>query len=427
MSQTQVTSGSAQAIKQYSVALFTVTQRQPSLVKNLTGAAPQQSAAEMKLKGQSSPDMPIVRVTDLSKTYGDTVSVDLINIIGGKPIIGDRMAEGKGEKLSFSSMDIKIDLTTKGADAGGKMTRQRTKHNLRSLSMANLAGWFSRWDAQGSLVHLAGARGSQAGTDWVIPAQTDPDFSEIMINSVKAPTYNRHFVCDSTNTLIQGGLQLASIDSTDVLSLEAIDALSVMLADMEFKMQPIRIEDDPAAQDEPMYLLLVSHRAWNSIQTKTSGTNWRTFLQYAWNRASYGSKHPLFKGEAGMWNNILVRKMDRVVRFNPGDAHQYVAVANRYTAAETAGTVNGSLGAGYAVDRSLLLGAQALGNVYGRNQASDFYMTWYEREYNFGRNFEVAGDAMNGKSKIRFDIPDGAGNLEPTDHGVLVVDSAVKL
>jgi N4-gp56 family major capsid protein len=423
---TQVSTGSALAIKSFSVALFAVTQRNPSLLKNLTGAAPQQSAAEAKLKGQTQPDMPIVRVTDLSKTSGDTVSVDLINIIGGKPIMGDRMAEGKGESLSFSSMDIKIDLTTKGTDAGGKMTQQRTKHNLRSLSMSNLAGWFSRWDTQGCLVHLAGARGSQTGNDWVIPVQSDQDFAEILVNPVKAPSYNRHFVADSTN-LIQGGLQLGSIDSTDILRLEHIDALSTMLADMEFKMQPIKVADDPAAADEPMYLFLVTHRVWNNIQTNTANAAWRTFLQNAWNRASYGSKHPLFKGDAGMWSNILIRKMDRAIRFLPGESHQYVAVANRFTGVETAGNINGSLGAGRAVDRSLLLGAQALGNVYGRNQASDYHMTWYERPYNFGRNFEVAADAMNGKSKIQFAIPDGNGNTEPTDHGVLVVDSAVQL
>jgi len=34
---------------------------------------------------------------------------------------------------------------------------------------------------------------------------------------------------------------------------------------------------------------------------------------------------------------------------------------------------------------------------------------------------------MNGKAKVRFSIPDGAGNTEPTDLGILVVDSAVSL
>lgn len=426
MATTSIPAGSALAIKQFSVALFTLTQRQPSLTKNLTGPAPQQSAAESKLKGQSSPDMPIVRVTDLSKTEGDMVSIDLINIIGGKPIMGDRMAEGMGEPLSFSSMDVRIDLTTKVVDSGGKMTNQRTRHNLRGLSMANLAGWFNRWDAQGSLVHMAGARGSQQGVDWVIPQPADPDFTEIMVNPVKAPTYNRHYVANGLG-ITQGGLQLGSIASTDLLKIEHLDELSTLLADMEFKMQPIKIVDDLAANDDPLYLMLVSHRAWKHVLTNTTNAVWRTFLQNAWNRKSYGSKHPLFSGEAGMWNGILVRKMDRAIRFLPGDVTKVVLVANRYTATESDQTVNAGLGAGFGVDRCLLLGAQALANVYGRNQNSDYYMSWMERRYNFNRNLEVAGECMGGKAKTRFNVPDGAGNNEPTDHGVLAFDVAVKL
>lgn len=426
MAQTQITTGSALTVKEFSVALFSLTQRQPSLTKNLTGPAPQQSAAESKLKGQSTPDMPIVRVTDLSKTEGDKVSVDLINIIGGKPIMGDRQAEGKGESMSFSSMDIVIDLTTKVVDAGGKMTNQRTRHNLRGLAMSNLAGYFNRWDAQSSLVHMSGARGTQQGMDWVIPLATDPDFTEIMVNSVKAPTYNRHYVANA-GAITQGGLQLGSIASTDVLKIDHLDELSALIADMEFKLQPIRIADDPAAQDDPMYLMLVSHRAWKHVLINTSGQVWRTFLQNAWNRASYGSKHPLFKGEAGMWNNILVRKVDRAIRFLPSDSTNIVTVGNRYTATESAQTVNAGLGAGFAVDRCLLLGAQAMGNVYGRNQNSDYYMSWMERKYNFNRNLEIAGECMGGKAKIRFSVPDGVGNNEPTDHGALVFDVAVKL
>ena len=426
MAQTNVPSGSALAVKKYSAALFTVTQRQPGFLKNLSGTAPTQTAAEMKLKGQSSPDMSIVRVTDLNKGQGDLVSVDLVNITSGFPIMGDRNSEGKGEPLTFSSMDIKIDLTTKGVDSGGKMSGQRTKWNLRSLAMANLVGYFGRLGPQTALVHLAGARGTQAGSDWTIPREAGQgtpilsDFAEIVVNPVKAPTYNRHYVANAL-TLTQGGAQLASIASTDTLKLEHIDALSLLLAEMEFKMQPVKLPDDPAASDEPMYVLLVSHRAWNSVLTNTTNQVWRTFVQNAWNRASYGSKHPLFKGDTGMWNNILVKKMDRVVRFSGGDLVKHVAVANRYTAAETNVTVN----AGRTVDRCLLLGAQALGDCYGQGSGSDVPMTWYENRYNLQRNLEIHGDVMNGKAKIRFNVPDGLGNEEPTDHGVLVLDVAV--
>lgn len=426
MAGTSIPAGSPLAKKIFGAALFATTQRVPSFTNNLTGAAPKQADAEAKLKGQTSPDMPIVRVTDLSKSQGDTVSVDLINMTGGKPIMGDAMAEGKGERLDSSSMDVRIDLTTKVVDAGGKMSQQRTVHNLRGVAMANLKGWYRRFNDQVSLVHLAGARGSQNGIDWGVPLSTDPDYASILVNPVKAPTYNRHYVADSTSSIAQGGSNLASIASTDVFSLAHIDALATIIDDMALKLQPVRIADDPAADSEPLYVMYVSNRAWNSILSATGEGAWRTFLQNAWNRKSYGTKHPLFTGETGIWHNILVRKMDWVVRFNPGDTTQTCTSAGQSTAAETTTTVNASLGAGYAVDRCILMGAQALASVYGKNQSSDTYASWMEHSYNFGRNLEVAGEMMGAKSKLRFSVPDGNGGKVPTDHGVIAFDVAVK-
>jgi N4-gp56 family major capsid protein len=433
--QTNIPAGSSLAVKKYGVALFAVTQRANTLLKNLTGEAPKQADAEAKLQGQTSPDMPVVRVTDLSKTFGHEVSMDLFNVIGGKPLVGDVNAEGKGDKLTWSSMDARINLLTKVVDAGGKMTQQRTIHQLRGIAMANLMGYFPRLENQQALVHLAGDRGDQAGTDWVVPKRfetgtqnaADADFDSIMVNPVKAPTYNRHYVV-SGNTLVQGGQQLGSIASTDTLKLAHLDALIGLLDDMEYPMQPIKIADDPAAEDEPLYLLLAPPRAYSALLTDTSASgNIRSFQQNAWNRASYGSKHPLFRGEIGMWNRILVRKMSRSIRFLPGSYTKIVTSANKLTATETNQQINPSLGAGKAVERCILLGAQALANVYGRNQKSDWYASFAERLYNFERNYEAMGEVMNGKAKVRFNVTNQDGDPEPTDLGVMVIDVAVSL
>jgi N4-gp56 family major capsid protein len=425
MSQTTIPVGSPLARKVFGAALFAATQRQPTLMNRLTGPAPKQGAAEAKLKGQTSPDMPFVRVTDLSKSAGDTVTMDLINITTGYPIMGDRNAEGKGQSLSFSTMEAKIDLSTQVVDAGGKMAQQRTVHGLRGLAMANLQGWFGRFHDQCMLVHCAGARGQQAGVDWVVPLQSEASFAETLVNTVLAPTYNRHYVADGT-AVVQGGAQLASVDTSDVFRLEHIDALATIIADSEFKLQPVKLPDDPAAEDEPMYVMYVTHRQWNSVLTNTSNLVWRTMLQNAWNRASYGSKHPLFTGETVMWRNIVLKKMDRAIRFAGGTTTKHITAGNRYTATETDVTL-AALSATTAVDRALLFGAQAAGHIYGRSVNTDTYAAWMERPYNFGRNLEVAGDFMGGKTKVRFSIPDGNGNNEPTDHGVMVLDTVVSL
>lgn len=418
---TNVATGSALARKLYSVALFAQTQKQPGFSRALTGAAPKEGDAISKLKAQTSPDMPIVRVTDLTKTAGDKISVDMFGTIGGKPIVSDDDAEGKGVALTSSSMDVKIDLLTKVVDVGGKMAQQRTVHDLRNVAMANLVSYFSRLDDQLSLVHLAGARGTENDANWVVPLDTDADFGGITINAVKAPTYDRHFVVNGT-ALVKGGLQLGSIDSLDVLTLEHIDHLRTLLDEMAFPLQPVKIADDPAAADEPMYVLYVSPRQYSQLVGNGSGTGIRAFQQNAWNRASYGSKHPLFKGEVGMWNGILVKKLNRAIRFGTGSSTKVVLAADAATAAETTQAIAAGITATHAVDRGILLGGQALANVYGRNQGSEYHTNWMENKYNFDRALEVAGDTMGGKAKLRFTM-----NGATTDHGVIVVDSAVAL
>ena len=164
--------------------------------------------------------------------------------------------------------------------------------------------------------------------------RTEPDFGGITINAVKAPTYDRHFVVNGT-ALVKGGLQLGSIDSLDVLTLEHIDHLRTLLDEMAFPLQPVKIADDPAAADEPMYVLYVSPRQYSQLVGNGSSTGIRAFQQNAWNRASYGSKHPLFKGEVGMWNGILVKKLNRAIRFGTGSSTKVVLAADAATAAET--------------------------------------------------------------------------------------------
>lgn len=425
MSQTQIPAGSPLARKVYGAALFAKVVHAPSWIKTLTGDAPKQSDAEAKLKGQTVPDMPVVRVTDLSKSAGDTVSVDAFDTTSGKPIMGDRNAEGRGEALSSSSMDISINNTTKVVDVGGKMAQQRTVHALRGLAMAQLTGYFPRLLSQSAMVHAAGGRGSQTGKDWIVPLASDSDFADILVNPIKAPTFNRHYVVNGAS-FTEGGQQLGSIASTDLWTLNHVDDLAVRLSDHNMGLQPVKLNDDPAADDDPIKgVLFLSERQWAQIKTSSA---YQTAVQQAWSRKSYGTKHPLFSGEPIMWNGILIRKLPKfAIRMAIGENTNVITAANRYTATESVQAVNAGLTAGYAVERSLLMGAQALANVFGRNQGSDSGFNWLENMYNFKRNLEVGGESMGGLTKLRFTFDDGSGNKEPTDNGVFVIDSAVKL
>jgi N4-gp56 family major capsid protein len=402
MAQTVIAAGSALARKVYSVAAFAAMQRQPSFARNLIGPAPSQSDAERKLKGQTSADYPIVRVTDLSKSAGERVSVDMYNIVGGKPTMGDRKLAGRMADLTFSSMDIYINQVRHGVDPGGRMTQQRTLHNLRTIGMANLTGWWNRLQDQLVLTHAAGARGFQTGSDWVVPLESDSEFADICVNTVLPPSPNRRFFANNATSA-------SNIDSADIFKLSDIDRIRANIDDMPFPPQPIRLPGDPAVDDEPLYALYVSSRVWNQIQTNTDSQNWRTFLANAYERGKF-TTHPLFSGTTGMWNGIVIKKMRRAVRFPTGSTVREIQ-ADGVTISNVTTNVD--------VDRSILFGAQGLALVYGKNQASDYYMNWNEEPSDHGNTVEISLAAMMGMAKLKFTDYDGT----PTDHGIITIDS----
>lgn len=122
MSTTSIPSGSGLAPVQWSEALFTMASRMPTPVNNLAGPAPTIDKSAKVLRRQSTTDMPIVRVRDLSQSAGDTVRVDCAHVVKLRPVMGDENAEGRGAKLDFTYQDVKIDMATLPVSAGGKMT-----------------------------------------------------------------------------------------------------------------------------------------------------------------------------------------------------------------------------------------------------------------------------------------------------------------
>lgn len=432
---TTVTQSSPFALTKESVALTAVAIKAPTDLTPLIGKAPKQSGAEATIKQQSSPGLPGILVTDLAaKKSGAEITIEAYDTLGGDPIMGDQMREGKGENVDISSMNAKVDLASKVINAvPGTMIDQRTSINLRSAAMAQLMGYFPRLLWNRTLIHIAGARGSQRGKSWHIrpairgDAASLADFNKKMINPVKAPTYNRHLVING-DELVQGGQQLNLIDSTDGWKLKHIDALAEYLDSLEFKLQPVRVPGDPAANYSPIRgILYLDPQCYAQlIQDTTAGYNIRAFQQNAMERARLVGNHPLFLGEILMWNRILIRPMEHSISFNTSEYANIVTSANRYTATESEVQINPSLGASYRVSRSVFLAAQGFAVLQGNNTSSGMTAAFKERVYDYSSKHEAMGEWMGGETKLRFSFRDADGNLEPTDHGVLVIDAAVK-
>jgi len=404
---TNIPVGSALARKVYSVGLFTRVQHAPGFMNLISGEMPKEGSFAAKAKGQTSPDYPIVKAGDLAKGAGDTVSIDLFNILQGKPVMGDKRIEGRMMQLTYSSMDVRIDQVRGGADSGGRMTQKRTVHNLRNISMAGLQAWMQRLEDQTALVHLAGARGSQQTSDWVVPLQSDADFGEIMVNAVKAPTKNRYFAANDATTP-------ADIGTNDALTLQDIDRIVAQLRESPVVMQSVKIKGDDRAWNDPLWVMFVTERQWLYLQSRTSQTTWRQAVQYAFERKSGGLKHPLFDAyETIMWNGVLIKRMNRyAIRFATGDS-----VVTDTGGADGLTYTESTVQTTQPVDRAIIVGAQAMAKAYGKS-ASDYFYDWSEKEVDHGNSIETVAASMTGSAKIRFKI-DGAD----TDFGVAVVDS----
>jgi len=406
MSVLNIPIGHPLAAKVFGAAVFAAVQTEPGFMNLLSGGAPDLSGAMSKIKGQTSPDYPIVKVTDLAKSAGDTVSVDLFNIFTGKPVMSDRRLAGRGMNTSSSSMDVRIDQSRGMAENGGKVTQKRTKHNLRQIVQAGLTNWASRLEDQRCLVALAGARGTQSSVDWVVPLQTDPEFNDIMVNSVQIPTYNRYFAANDATTP-------DTIGTNDWLSLRDVERIAAIMKESNVPLQSVKVKEDKYAWNQPLYVLFVTERQWAYLKRSALTSNaYKDALTNAVKRFD-GQRHPLFMGDSLMWAGILIKPLGRyAIRWGAGDQITVPTSANDATG--TAYTVAG----GITVDRAILVGAQALIKAYGNEGTSDYFYTWNEELVDHKNSVEVSLAMMDGVAKTRFTIN---GNL--TDHGVAVIDS----
>ena len=176
-----------------------------------------------------------------------------------------------------------------------------------------------------------------------------------------------------------------------------------------------------AAYDSPLRVLLVSAEQYTSF---LQSTNFRTLQANALARSQMAKGNPIFLGEAGIWRNTLIVKMPKPIRFYASDTIKYCADASSET--ESSCVVDNAFGTTYAVDRALLLGGQALAEAWGKSRQTGVPYFWSEEEMDHGDKLEMLIGKISGTSKVRFDIDHGDSS-QPTDFGVIAIDTAVKL
>ncbi|MDR3472402.1 MAG: N4-gp56 family major capsid protein [Devosia sp.] len=316
----------------------------------------------------------IQRLTDLESDAGDTIDFDLSVQLRQKPTYGDNRLEGKEENLKFFSDQVSIDQMRHGVSAGGKMSRKRTVHNIRSIANDRLSDYWSKFIDEMNFIYLSGARGINEdyteATTWTGHAG----------NAIQAP--------DAAHTLWGGAATSdATLDATMVMT-SGIAERAAIKARMMRSTDPSTANMLPVMiNGEPHYVLLMSPFQEQDMRND-SGSSWLDFQKAA--AASEARNNPIFKGGMGMINNVVLQSHESVIRFN-------------------------NWGAGADVDggRALFMGRQAGVIAYGSTGGLRF--DWDETTNDHGNEPTVAAGIIVGVKKTRFNNK---------DFGVLSIDTA---
>lgn len=403
--------------------LFATHLKRNNKLSRLMGKMPMgEAGVNAVVKTQTTTALPFVRCMDLGKGTGDEITFDLVNPFGAIPIMGSAVAEGRGTGLSTSQDRLRVNQARIPVKLSDNMTGIRSPVDFRKLGRPVAQATMDRYNDQSLIIHAAGARGGVNNLTWSVPLDTDPLFKEVMVNPVKAPTKNRHFIVDGggvSGFKVTGGEM--DIATTDVLSMSVIDSLRSLMDEMVMPPPIVKFEGDEAAEDDPLRVLMVTPLQFNQFAADPA---FRSIQSAALARSSNAKNHPIFRGDVGLWNNFLIIKQNIPIRFFAGDTVKY---CESYTSETESGVlVPASFTNKFAVDRAILLGGQAVAQALARSDKSGLPFFWSEKEMDHGDKVELLIGTIHGVSKIRFLVNTGE-RQEFTDYGAAVLDTVVPL
>lgn len=360
--QTNIGVGSPQAVKRWATALADDTEKKMYFARHgFIG------------KGM---DYVIDRKVDLEGDEGDRIQFDLAMNLKGDMVEGDNVVEGTEESLVFYEDEVRIDQARKGADAGGRMTRKRTLHDLRSIAKTKTSRYIAEWFDELLLVYLSG---TVAGIN--PDAKVRKAFAG---NPIQAPD-GHHMVYGGSAT------SKATLEATHTMTRDLIERLSVlpemMAADNPdlVKMEPVHIEG------RKHYVLLMSPWQTHSLRTEKGELSWGD-IQKA-KATCEGANNPLVKGGLGMLADVILHDHSNVRRFGDYGAGGNVAAA-----------------------RALFMGAQAGVLAYGQAGGGTRF-TWVEELKDAKNRVSIYAGVIAGTKKTRFN---------DMDYGVVAVDTAAR-
>lgn len=348
--QTVIGLNNAIAVKRWSAILFTDQARESYWGSRFTS------------KAQDAP-VPVQVLTDLESEAGDTITYDLFAQLIQQPVFGDDLMRGKEEALKNYSDKISIDQVRCGVNAGGRMTRKRTLHDLRVIARQKMGEWWARFADEVNFNYAAGARGSNA--DYIMPTT----FAGFSGNALSAPD-NDHIIYGGVAT------SFATIANNDQFDLGIIDRAVTRAAtygggaDGHIKINPIKINGMDA------FVCCMHTFQEHSLRTNTSTLGWADIQKAL--ALNMGDKAPLFTGALGMYRGVVLHSHSKVVRFNNAGVDQQQPAA-----------------------RALFMGRQSLVQAYG-SPGQGLRYDWHEETEDRGNQVVITSGTIMGVKKAQF-------------------------
>lgn len=348
--QTVIGLNSPQAVKRWSAALVNDTARSSYFTSRFAG------------RGQES-DTPIQILTDLESDEGDTIKYDLLCQLEQEPVYGDNVQEGTEESLRYFQAEVSIDQVRCGVNAGGRMTRKRTLHDIRGQARKKMSEWWARWKDEILFMYLSGARGVNK---YLQKSATFNGFA------------NNSFLTPDTDHRMYGGDATAfnAIEVGDKMALGLIDRLVTRAETMGGEeagvpeMHPVKIDG------EDHYVLVMHTWQEHDMRVNTSAMQWADLQKAA--MTAEGRKSPLFKGGLGMYRNTVLHSHKSVVRFSNAGADGLQPAA-----------------------RALFMGRQAAVVAYG-SPGGGLRYDWHEETRDNGNQVIISSSTIEGVQKSRF-------------------------
>lgn len=325
---------------------------------------------------------PIQQIDDLESGPGDEVTVDLLMPMSMEPRVGDQTLDGHEQDLKYYTDKMRIDQVRGGVNAGGRMTQKRTLRNLRKDAKRVMKDWWVRLMDELYFIYLSGSVGNGLSTKLV------PSSNGVFgINGLTAPD-SQHIMYGGSAT------SKASITTADGMSLRLVDRAvakaETMGGDGSDELSMVKCNVD----GEQTYVLVQHVFQFDAMKSNTATGQWLDIQKAA--AAAQGHKNPIFKGNVGDYNGVLMHKHRNVIRFS-----DYGAGANLPAA------------------RALFLGAQAGMVGYGDNGGGTRYK-WTEEVKDHGNQVAIGSYAIMGIKKATYKSKDASVTR---DFGVMALDT----